>query len=152
MNKKKCSFCGSETTIKYGKFKNLTKWKCIPCNRQFTDSSKCIDIKNIWVDYTRGKQTYVQLAQKYNCSTKTIQRKLDTIKPVMEKTFNKVANVIMDITYFGRNFGVMVFKDSISSQILLKKYVHTETNYDYLEGVKEIVRRGICVQCIIWGV
>ena len=43
----------------------------------------------------------------------------------------------------------MVFKDSISSQILLKKYAHTETNYDYLEGVKEIVRRGICVQCII---
>jgi hypothetical protein len=29
----------------------------------------------------------------------------------------------MDTTYFGRSFGVMVFKDSLSGIILFKKYV-----------------------------
>jgi hypothetical protein len=48
----------------------------------------------------------------------------------------------MDTTYFGRSFGVMVFKDSITSTILLKKYVKQETNLLYLEGLSEITRNG----------
>lgn len=55
----------------------------------------------------------------------------------------------MDTTYFGRIFGVMVFKDSISGQILFKQYVKQETNNLYLFGVKEVARRGIKIQSII---
>ncbi len=55
----------------------------------------------------------------------------------------------MDTTYFGRTFGVMVFKDSISGQILFKQYVKSETNKLYLNGVEEIARRGITIQSII---
>lgn len=43
----------------------------------------------------------------------------------------------------------MVFKDSISGQILYKQYVKQETNKLYLAGIEEIVRRGIKVQAII---
>lgn len=43
----------------------------------------------------------------------------------------------------------MVFKDAISGQILLTKYVQHETNKLYLEGVQEIARRGIKIQSII---
>ena len=42
----------------------------------------------------------------------------------------------------------MVFKDSISSQILYKLYVRQETNRLYLSGIEEISRRGIKVQAI----
>jgi transposase-like protein len=55
----------------------------------------------------------------------------------------------MDTTYFGRKFGVMVFKDSLSRQILFKQYVKTETNKLYLSGIQEITRRGIKIQSII---
>ena len=55
----------------------------------------------------------------------------------------------MDTTYFGRKLGVMVFKDSISGQILYKQYVKSETNKLYLSGVEEIARRGIKIQSII---
>ena len=55
----------------------------------------------------------------------------------------------MDTTYFGRVFGVMVFKDSLSGQILYKQYVKQETNKLYLYGVEEITRRGIKIQSII---
>jgi predicted Na+-dependent transporter len=57
-------------------------------------------------------------------------------------SFPSVANVLMDTTYFGRKFGVMVFKDSLSGTILFKQYVRYETNSLYLSGIKEIVRRG----------
>jgi transposase-like protein len=59
-----------------------------------------------------------------------------------------VINLLLDTTYFGRKFGVMVFKDAITSQILLKQYVKQETNQLYLQGVQEIVRRGIKIQSI----
>jgi hypothetical protein len=55
----------------------------------------------------------------------------------------------MDTTYFGRTFGVMVFKDSKTGIILYKQYVKAETNSLYLFGIAEIIRRGINVQSII---
>jgi hypothetical protein len=55
----------------------------------------------------------------------------------------------MDTTYFGRNFGVMVFKDSLTGQILFKQYVKTETNKLYLFGIAIIAQRGIKIQSII---
>ena len=55
----------------------------------------------------------------------------------------------MDTTYFGKNFGVMVFRDSLTVQILYKQYVKQETNKLYLFGIEEIARRGIKIQSII---
>ena len=91
----------------------------------------------------------MQLALKYNCSTKTIQRKIDLVKIEHETIFPSIVNVLMDTTYFGRKFGVMVFKDSITGQILFKQYVKQETNQLYMFGIEEIARRGIKIQSII---
>ena len=55
----------------------------------------------------------------------------------------------MDTTYFGRKFGVMVFKDSLTGQTLYKQYVQQETNALYLAGIKEIASRGMKIQSII---
>ena len=108
-----------------------------------------IDKTKIWEEYTLGKQTYAQLAVKYNCSIKTIQRKIDAVKPDRKTDFPNLVNVLMDTTYFGRKFGVMVFKDSLTGLILYKQYVQQETNKLYLQGIEEIVRRGIKIQAII---
>jgi hypothetical protein len=67
----------------------------------------------------------------------------------MSKEFPSVVNVLMDTTYFGRKFGVMVFMDSFTGQVLYKQYVKNETNALYLHGIEEIVRRGISVQSIL---
>lgn len=103
----------------------------------------------LWEEYTKGKQTYKQLASKYGCSVKTIQRRIDRVEVFKVNEFERVVNVLMDTTYFGRGFGVMVFRDSISGQFLYKQYVRYETNQLYLDGIEEISRRGIAVQAII---
>jgi hypothetical protein len=102
----------------------------------------------LWKEYTTGKQTYAQLSLKYACSIKTIQRRIDAVKITKSNTFPSVVNLLMDTTYFGRKFGVMVFKDALLGQILLKQYVKQETNNLYLQGVEEITRRGITIQSI----
>lgn len=75
-----------------------------------------------------GKQTYKQLAVKHNLSIKTIQRRLDKVKIAQLDHLNHLNNLahlssshtpspiylIIDTTYFGRNFGLMVFMDNVS--------------------------------------
>ena len=80
---------------------------------------------------------------------RTIQRRIDAIQTEHQTNFPSVANVLMDTTYFGRKFGVMVFKDSLTGTILFKQYVQQETNQLYLAGIEEISRRGIKIQSII---
>jgi hypothetical protein len=99
--------------------------------------------------YGSGKQTYAELAARFGCSTKTIQRKLDSLQIIKNKTFMSCANVIMDTTYFGRNFGVMAFKDSLSGTMLLLDFVKHETLLLYKAGIMEISRRGIEIKAII---
>ena len=99
--------------------------------------------------YSSGKQTYSQLASHFCCSTKTIIRKLDQSVILKCKEFSSVAVVIMDTTYFGRGFGVMVFKNSLDGVVLYKQYVHYETNALYLAGLSEVRRRGIDIQAIV---
>jgi len=99
--------------------------------------------------YSSGKQTYSQLAERFGCSTKTIQRWLDKTVIIKRKEFSSVAVVLMDTTYFGRSFGVMVFKNSLDGVVLYKQYVRYETNALYFAGISEISRRGIAIQAIV---
>jgi hypothetical protein len=89
------------------------------------------------------------LAVQFGCSTKTIQRWLDKSLIIRSKEFSAVAVVVMDTTYFGRSFGVMVFKNSLDGMVLYKQYVRYETNALYLSGISEISRRGIHIQGIV---
>jgi len=55
----------------------------------------------------------------------------------------------MDTTYFGRTFGVMLFKDSYTKENLLKYYVKTETNALYRQGIKELESQGFSIEAIV---
>jgi len=55
----------------------------------------------------------------------------------------------MDTTYWGRNFGVMLFKDAITKENLLKYYVKYETNKLYQQGIKELQSKGYVVLAIV---
>lgn len=133
---------------KYGFVKGVQRYKCLLCGKQFIGGQRLISEK-IWEDYTLGKQTYAQLAQRYNCSIKTIQRRIDSIK--IEKPIPKSRKVIvlMDTTYWGRNFGVMLFKDSLTKENLLKYYLKYETNALYIQGIRELQNKGFTIVAIV---
>lgn len=112
-------------------------------------SGNRLNFEDVWKGYTIGKQTYKQLAKKYNCSVRTIQRKIDFhIVFVQEKEVRDVI-VLMDTTYWGRSFGVMLFKDAITGENLLKYYVRTETNALYKQGVEDLKSKGFQVLAIV---
>jgi hypothetical protein len=96
-----------------------------------------------------GKQTYAQLAAKHNCSKRTIQRALDKYTVSLRQVECRDVIVLMDTTYWGRGFGVMLFKDALSKVNLLKYYVKTETNALYIQGIEELKKRGFNVIAIV---
>jgi transposase-like protein len=55
----------------------------------------------------------------------------------------------MDTTYWGRGFGVMLFKDNITKENLLKYYVKTESNSKYIEGINSLIASGFSVKAIV---
>ena len=55
----------------------------------------------------------------------------------------------MDTTYWGRNFGVMLFKDSITKENLLKYYVRHETNALYIQGIEELKSKKFTILGIV---
>lgn len=55
----------------------------------------------------------------------------------------------MDTTYWGRGFGVMLFKDALTKENLLKFYVKNETNALYIQGINELKSRGFIILAIV---
>ena len=123
-------------------------YKCHVCGRQFVGGNR-VNSKTVWEEYTKGKQTYNQLAEKHNCSTKTIQRKIDKYEVILPKKTRRKVVILMDTTYFGRSFGIMLFKDNYSKENLLKYYVKTETNTLYKNGINELQSQGFKVEAIV---
>ena len=55
----------------------------------------------------------------------------------------------MDTTYWGRNFGVMLFKDAYTKENLLKYYVKYETNAQYIFGINELQKQGFEILAVV---
>ncbi len=108
-----------------------------------------LDPSVVWLEYCKGKQTYKQLSKKYKCSVKTIQRKIDLHVIKLGLKIPRKVIVLMDTTYWGFNFGVMLFKDAITKENLLKYYVKYETNAQYKIGIEELKNRGFDIIAIV---
>jgi transposase-like protein len=104
---------------KKGFFNDKQRYKCMACGRSFVGGLR-IKSEDVLIEYLLGKQTYTQLAEKYNCSNKTIQRKIDQSSAQQNRTFPSPVNVLMDTTYFGKSFGVTVFKDSFEQEFIFR--------------------------------
>lgn len=135
-------------TQKYGKVRGIQRFKCFNCSKQFIDSSKP-DKAIIWDQYVSGKQTYDQLSKHYKISKRTVQRYLLSVRVITPIQTASSIVLLMDTTYFGRVFGVMLFKDAYTGKNLLKYYVKDETNQKYKEGIEALMADGFTINAIV---
>jgi len=145
---KKCFYCSSSIVRKNGHKNGKQQFECIACGKHFLGGERLENAK-IWEGYTSFKQTYKQLAKQYGCSIKTIQRRIDNHIISLPKPTKRAVIVLMDTTYWGRNFGVMLFKDAYTKENLLKYYVKHETNALYVQGIELLKEQGFTVLAIV---
>ena len=116
-------------------------YKCKDCNKQFI-GGKRRDKSQVITDYVEGKQTLIQLSAKYKVSERTIRRDLEEMRFVHCVAKYKDVTIQLDTTYWGRNFGLMVIKDTLRNKVLWHKYVRSETIAQYMEGISWLKSQG----------
>lgn len=95
------------------------------------------------------------MGNKIGC--KTIKRKIDSVKIEFEFHLIKPrkVHIVIDTTYFGKRRdateldGIMVFKDILTGQTLWVKFVKSETNTDYQEGLNYLESKGFEVLGVV---
>lgn len=108
-----------------------------------------LDDAALWHEFVEGKQTYSEIGRAHGVSARTVQRRLTEYRPKeLEKEPREVV-VLMDTTYWGREYGVMLFKDAVTNENLLKYFVTAETVEKYVQGIAELGRRGYRVLGIV---
>lgn len=95
-------------------------------------------------DYLHGKQTCRQLAAKHHCSSRTIRRRLARLPAPSSRAtaLPGSAVALLDTSYFGREFGVLVLKDASTDANLLAGFVDCEKNAFYKEALNELEKNG----------
>jgi len=123
-------------------------YKCLACGKQFLGGQR-LDRSQVWKEYIHGKQTYEQLASKYGKSERTIRRLLAPVVVIPPPKSPRKIVLLMDTTYWGRNFGVMLFKDAWTGENLHKIYVQSESVALYRQGVLALEEMGFDIAAIV---
>ena len=109
-----------------------------------------IDVHELYEEYVFGKQTLRQLSVKHGISVSSIQRTLKSAQSECMVSSKKKVVVLMDTTYWGWNFGVVVMKDWRTGKILWRKFINKkETLSDYKEGEEWLLSHDFRIDGIV---
>lgn len=149
MNKKKCPVCKSGHTIKNGVRKGVQLYQCRDCGYQFR-AGCVVSNDEIWDAYQQRKQTISELSVLYGISKATVKRRLHDIKREwVQPPLSGEGSVHLDVTYWGRSFGVLLALDSETGRPLYVAFVKSETVKDYEDAVESIKERRYVIHGLI---
>ena len=123
MFKMRCQVCGSTHTKKNGVRKGVQLYKCQECGYQFRAGTETSE-EDLWNAYQQEKQTIKELSARFGMSVATVKRRLHDIKrewaqpPLSGEGF-----VHLDVTYWGRSFGVLLALDNQTGKPLYMAFV-----------------------------
>lgn len=154
MNSRHCPYCHYTKIIKFGEVRGRQRYRCKQCHHTWLNHpQKQRKDAMIWEDYVRGNLNLSSLATKYKLSSRTIANilKQHKIKPIEPRASCDV--IIMDVTYFGRKWGVLVALNAHTGEALYcKKIGGYERVIDYETALYVLRRKGTHPKaCIIDG-
>lgn len=149
MNKKKCPVCKSKHTVKNGVRHGKQLYLCKDCHTQFRSGSN-VSEDELWRVYQQEKQTISELSLRFGISIATVKRRLHNIKREwVQPPLSGGGFVHLDVTYWGRGFGVMLGLDYATGCPLYMSFVKNETVKDYEDAVSSIMSRDYTIEGII---
>lgn len=135
--------------IRKGIRNGSTYWYCKECGRYFSGRRK-VSQEVIHAYYKRGVYTVEQIAQHLGISASTVKRSLRTYQAEKPELTPKQVVLQIDTTYWGRNFGVVLFMDAQTHRILHYRFIHRrERVEDYRIGVSCLQKQGVEILGIV---
>jgi hypothetical protein len=129
----------------------LQTYKCKICGHKFQNKRRKQKSNIKFLNqYVWKRQTYFDLAEKYNKSEKWAQRKLDEIEvKSIVKLNSQPLVVVADTTFFSRMSGLTVFREPNFKKNIWWKFVDYERVRIYEMGRKHLERNGFTVQAVV---
>lgn len=93
-----------------------------------------------------------QLSEQYQRSIPWIRKQIFEYEPPYHTYNSRAVTVIADATFFGKKrdkFGVLVFKDAKSREILTWKHIETEQIKDYTYLVDQLLEKGFTINGVV---
>lgn len=99
----------------------------------------------MWNTYVWGKQTLAQLSEAHGKSIPWIQKMLDAYVLPPVKIIPQPLVLLADVTFFGRGYGILVFRSQLLKQNVYCKEITQETPAVYREARKELGGKGFTI-------
>ena len=104
----------------------------------------------LWNAYLQEKQTISELSERFGMSVSTIKRRLQGIRREwVQPSLSGDGFVHLDVTYWGRSFGVLLALDSRTGIPLYMAFVRSETVKDYVDAVSSMEERDYSIRGLI---
>ena len=152
MNSRICPRCNFNISVKIDTTSSgRQRYRCKNCHKTWTTKSRPqVLSKTIWNDLAFHNMNLSELAKKYHCSSKTIRRKLDLYNPPKIIPTHQVDVIGMDVTYFGRSWGILSIIDAENVDALYYAEVGAyETVYDYERAILFLLKHGVHLKAAV---
>lgn len=96
----------------------------------------------LWKEYVRKKRTKEQLGEDIDVSSRTITKRLDAIIVPAKVHRPRDVVAVFDVTFFGREYGVLVARDPNEHENLHVHELRHETKLEYLAARTDLESKG----------
>ena len=128
----------------------MRRYKCKSCGRKFQGKRKPTRLlQKLWTDYVWHRATLTELGKKYQRSISWIRRKLDMAPSRRMEFVGQPVVIVADVTFWGRGYGVIVFRSPELKQNLYCAELTTETAQAYREGREFIEEFGYTIDAVV---
>jgi hypothetical protein len=136
--------------VKNGRRNNRQRYKCGNCGRQTQNRKrKTKKLKLLWKQYIWQRQTAKQLSESHRKSEKWIRLQLDKAPLTNFHLHPQPVVGIADVTFWGREYGVLVFRSYDLKQNLYWTEVQNETVAVYQEAKQILEELGFTFDAIV---
>ena len=91
------------------------------------------------------------LSSKYKRSISWVQKQVSEYEPSYKIHNPRAINLICDVTFYGKRkdkLGTLVFRDSITQEVLIWKHIQSETIKDYKYLLTALINLGYTINSI----
>lgn len=138
--------CGEKTVVKNGLFRGKQGYRCMHCGKQFVSKSRKSSTANhLLHQYVFHRQTAQQVAKQYGKSERWVRNILAAAKPAQPLVVPGKTVIIPDVTFFGRDYGILVCRDPHRKKNIYWQEVTRETIAEYHRARTVLEAQGVII-------
>ncbi|MBM3271910.1 hypothetical protein FJY94_01330 [Candidatus Kaiserbacteria bacterium] len=128
----------------------MTRYRCAGCGAWSSSVRRTARLsRTLWREYVRGKRTKDQLGTDVGKTPRTITKLLDAIRLPAKVHCPRPVVLVLDATYFGREYGVLVARDPNAHENLYVAELRHETKLEYAAARRTLEGLGYTIQAVV---